>query len=96
MRSLEAYIGKTLEMVPVDIAYTTVAIVVRKLLGSAGPGGVDSVSLKYWLLWFGVASMGLIHIFGEFRDWMANSILPWESYREPMSGRLIGLNKCPG
>ena len=39
-QSLEAYRGKPLAMVPLDITYMTVATVARRLLGSAGLGGV--------------------------------------------------------
>ena len=45
-RSLEAYGVKPLTMVPLDITDETMATVVRRLAGSAGPGGVDSISLK--------------------------------------------------
>ena len=58
-QSLETYGGNPLEMVPVDITDLTVAKVARQMLGSSGPGGVDSISLKHWLMRFGVASLGL-------------------------------------
>ena len=61
---LDAYGGKPLAMVTVNITNETVATVARKLLGSAGPGGVYSASLQHWLLRFGVASMGLRQIVG--------------------------------
>ena len=96
VQSLEACGGKPPEMVPVKITDVTVATVARQLSGSAGPGEVESISLQHWLLRFGVASLGLQHIFGEFGDWMANGRPPWEAYRALMLGRFIGLDKCPG
>ena len=61
---MEACGGKPPTMVPVDITHATVATVVIRLLGSAGPGGVDSVSLQHWLLRFWVTSMGIRQIVG--------------------------------
>ena len=42
---LDAYPGKPLEMVPVDITYNMVLAVAGRLSGGAGPGGTDSISL---------------------------------------------------
>ena len=95
-QSLKAYGGKPPEMVPVKITDATVSTVARLLSGSAGPGGVNSISLQHWLLWFWMASLGLRKIFGEFGDWMANGLPPWASYRALIMGRLIGFDKCPG
>ena len=58
-QSLEAYGVNPLAMVPVDISDATVETVARQLLGSAGPEGVDSISLQYWLMRFGVESLGI-------------------------------------
>ena len=55
-----------------------------------------SISLKHWLLWFGVSILGLWYIVEEFGDWMANSRPPWADYMALMLGHLIGINKCPG
>ena len=83
-------------MLPVDITDATVDTVARQLSGSAGPGGVESISLQHWLLGFGVASLGLRQIFGEFGYCMTNGRPSWVAYRALMLGRLIGLDKCPG
>ena len=90
--SLEAYGGKPPEMVPVDITDMKLETVARRRLGSAGPGEVDSISLQHCLMWFGVDSMGLRQIVGEFGDWMANGQPPWAAYRALVFGRLIGLD----
>ena len=39
--------------------------------------------------------MVLVQFVGEFGYWMANGRPPWASYRALMSGRLIGIYKCP-
>ena len=94
--SLEAYRGKPPAIVPVHITDATVATAARRLFGAAGPEGVDLVRLQHWMLQFGVVSMGIRHIVGEFRDWMANSLPPWATYRLLILGRIIGLYNCPG
>ena len=83
-------------MVPVDITNATIATVVWQLSGSEGPGGIDSISIQHWLLRFGLGSLGLRQIVGEFGYWMSNGRPPWAAYRELMLERLIGLDKCPG
>ena len=79
-----------------DITDATVATVAQRMSGSARPGGVESISLQYWLLRFGVASMGLQQIVGEFGDWMDNSHPPWAAYRALISRRLVSLNNFSG
>ena len=49
-------------MVLVNITGVTMATFVRQLLGKAGPGGADLVSLQHWLLQFGAAIMGIRQI----------------------------------
>ena len=51
--SLDSYPNRPLELTPVDITDDRVTAVVGRLLGRAGPGGTDSVSLQHWLLQFG-------------------------------------------
>ena len=95
-QSLEAYGGKPLAMLPLDITDATVATVARRLAGSSGTGGVYSISLQYWLLQFEMASLGLREIVREFGDWMDNGRPPWAANSALIPGRLIGINKCPG
>ena len=83
-------------MVPVDITDNVVAAVAGRLLGGAGPGGTDLVSLQHWILRFGAASGELRMIVAEFGEWICNGRPPWVAYRAIMSGRLIALDKCPG
>ena len=40
--------------------------------------------------------MGIRQIVRKFGDWMATGCPTWASYRALISGRLIGLDKCPG
>ena len=51
--SLDSYLDRTPELVPVDITDDTVMAVVGRILGGAGSGKTDSVSLQHWILWFG-------------------------------------------
>ena len=83
-------------MVPVDSTEAMVATVEQRLLGLSEPGGVDSISLQHWMIRFGVASLRIRPIVGEFGDWMSNVCPPWVDYRALMYGRLIVLDKCPG
>ena len=94
--SLDSYLGRPPELTPVDITKETVTAVAERLLGGAGPGGTDSVSLQHWLLRFGAASAELRLIFGDFVEWLGNGRPPWVAYWALMSGRLIALVKQPG
>ena len=93
---LDAYPNNPPEMVPVDITDDVVAAVAGRLLGGAGPGGTDLVSLQHWILRFGAASGELRMIVAEFGEWICNGLPPWAAYCAMMSGRLIALDKCPG
>ena len=74
----------------------TLRAVAGRLLGGAGPGGADSVSLQHWLLRFGAASVEIRLIVGDFVEWLGNGRPPWAAYRSLMSGQLIALDKQPG
>ena len=74
---LERYNGRPPEPTPVDITDDTVTAVAGQLLGGAGPGGTDSVSLQHWLLRFGAASAELRLIVGDFVEWLENGRPPW-------------------
>ena len=54
--SLDTYLDRPPELVPVDITDDTVTEVVVQLSGGKFRGGVESVSLQHWILCFGVAS----------------------------------------
>ena len=64
--SLDSYTGRPPEITPVDITDDTVTAVAGRLLGGAGPGGTDSVSLQHWILRFSAASAELRLIVGDF------------------------------
>ena len=83
-------------MVPVDIIDDVVMAVAGRLLGGAGPGGTDSVSLQHWLLRFRAASGALQMIVADFGEWLCNGRPPWAAYQAMMSGWLIALDKFPG
>ena len=63
-------------MVPVDITEDVVLAVAGRLLGGAGPGGTDSISLQYCILQFRSASEELQLIVVEVRDWLSNGPPP--------------------
>ena len=92
----ESYTGRPPELTPVDITDDTVTVVAGRLLGGAGPGVMDSVSLQHWLLRFGAASAELRLIVGDFVEWLGNGRLPWAAYRALLIGRLVALDKQPG
>ena len=93
---LENYTGRPLEPTPVDITDDTVTAVAGRLLGGAGPGGTDSVSLQHWLLRFGTASAELRLVVGDLVEWLGNGWPPWAAYWALMSGWLIALDKQLG
>ena len=93
--NLDSYPGRPPELTQVDITKDTVTGVAGRLLGGAGPGGTDSVSLQHWLLRFGAASAELRLIVGEFVEWLGNGWPLWAAYRALISGRLIALDKQP-
>ena len=70
--------------------------VAKKLSGSAGPSGVDSISMPHWLLKFGEASASLRKSITKLVEWLANGYPPWTAYRAMMWSRLVGLDKYPG
>ena len=45
--SLDSYPDRPMELSPVDITDDTVTAFAGRLLGGAGPGGTDSVSLQH-------------------------------------------------
>ena len=79
-----------------DITDDMVTAIAGRLLGGAGSGGTESVSLQHWLLRFGAASGKLRLIVRDFVEWLGNGRPPWAAYRALMSGRLITLEKQPG
>ena len=62
--SLDSYLGRPPELTPVDITDDMVTSVAGRLLGGAGPGGTESVSLQHWRLRFEAESAELRLILG--------------------------------
>ena len=79
--------------IPVDIMDDMVKLVVRKLSGSAGIGGMDSEALQFWLQKFGDTSKTLRIIVEYFAEWLANQSPPWDAYWVFISCRLVSLDK---
>jgi hypothetical protein len=93
--SLHQY-ENTPDFVDVDVTEDTVEKVARRLSGSAGIGGIDSLALQHWLLRFGAVSRRLRSVVAKFVDWLSNGFPPWAAYRAFMGGRLCGIDKGPG
>jgi hypothetical protein len=68
------------EFIEVNVTKDSVEDTARKLSGGAGLGGVDSYTLKHWLLGFGKASRGLRSACAEIIEWLANYLPPWAAY----------------
>eukprot|EP00957_Ditylum_brightwellii_P100390 7652057-Ditylum_brightwellii.AAC.1 len=63
---------------------------------TAGPCGVNSVTLQDWLLQYGTVSHKLRESIPHFVCWIVNNFPPWAAIRAYVVGHLIGLGKCPG
>ena len=94
--SLDSYPGRPPELTMVVINKDTVTVVTGRLSGGARPGGIESVYLQHWLLWFKAASGELRLIVRDFAVWLGNGRHPWVAYRALTSGRLIALDTHPG
>ena len=70
--------------------------VAKKLSGSTGPSGIDSLSMSRWLLKFGTSSTILRKSFVDLTEWLANSYPLWVVYQAIASCRLAALDNCPG
>jgi hypothetical protein len=85
------------EFIEVDVTEDAVEKTARKLPKGAGLGGVDSYTLKHWLLGFGGrVSRALRNTVANFMSWLANDILSWAAMAALRAGRLIALEKNPG
>jgi hypothetical protein len=84
------------EFIEVNITEDAVEKTARKLSGGSGLGGVDSYTLKHWLLGFGRVSRALRNTVADFVSWLANDIPPWAAMRALRADRLIALEKNPG
>ena len=69
---------------------------VRRLSGSAGPSGIDSVIMSHRLLKFVEASTNLRRSIAKLVEMLANDYSHGTAYRVMTWSRLVGLDKCPG
>ena len=67
----------------------------ENLSSSAGPSGIDFLSMSYWLLEFSASSAILRKSFADLTEWLANGYPPWAAYRAMTSCRLVALDKYP-
>ena len=84
------------DLININASEENVETVAKRVSGSAGPLGVDSVSFSYWLLKFGGASTLLRRTVAGMVECLANTCPPWAACRALTWCRLIGMNKCPG
>ena len=66
---------------------------VGRLLGGAGPGGTDLISLQHWLLRFGAASGELRLIVAEVGEWLSNGRPTYNIYLIPPGDYTLGRYK---
>eukprot|EP00957_Ditylum_brightwellii_P076422 5808172-Ditylum_brightwellii.AAC.1 len=59
----------------------TVENVAAKMQGAAGPGEVDSVAWRDWILQYGIASRKLWEGVANVARWLANTRPAWTAYR---------------
>ena len=79
-----------------EVAGENVEQTAKRLSGSAGPSGIDSISMSHWLLKFGGANARLRKSIASMVEWLANCYYPWAAFRAMTWGRLVGLDKHPG
>ena len=84
------------DLIEVEVAGENVEQTAKRLSGSAGPSGIDSISMSHWLLKFGGANARLRKSIASMIKGLANGHLPWAAYRAMTWGRLVGLVECPG
>ncbi|KAL7549341.1 hypothetical protein ACHAWF_012611, partial [Thalassiosira exigua] len=82
--------------VPLDCTEETVQLVTGKLGGGAGPGSVDAVQVKDWLLHHGRTSQELREELAAWVEWLGNTTPPWAAFRALMGCRMSALDKQPG
>ena len=84
------------DLIEVEVTDENVEQAAKKLSRSAGPSGIHSISMSYWLLKFGGESARLRKSMAIVVEWLANGYPPWAAYRAMTWGRLVGLDECPG
>ena len=84
------------EMMNSVVTGENVEKVAKKLSGSAGASGTDSIAMSHWLLKYSGASLALRNSIAKLTEWLANGYPPWAAYRAMIYCRLIALKKCPG
>jgi hypothetical protein len=78
-----------------DITSEHVENVAKKMSGSAGLSGFDSLALKNVLLMHGQASQRLRVVIAQFSQWLSNGNPPFAAFRAALANRLIAMDKFP-
>ena len=84
------------KVLPLDITYRDVEITVRKMGGSGGPSGTNSIMLKDGCTKFGAESETFREELARWTRWISNGSTSWAAYRDLVAGRLVALEKIPG
>lgn len=84
------------DLIDSRIAESNVEDVATKISGASGLLGLDSLSLRNWLLKHSGSSSLLHRSIAELVEWMANGYPPWASCRAFAWSRLVRLDKCLG
>ena len=64
------------DLIEVEVTDENVEQAAKKISGSAGPSGIDSISMSHWLLKFGAASGRLRKSIASMVEWLANGYHP--------------------
>ncbi len=82
-----------LDSMPVYCFEECVAKAAARLSGGAGPCGVESTMLKFWLLRYGVQSEPLWEVMAMWVDWLSNDSPSYAAYRAVNRVRTVALDK---
>ena len=82
-------------LIQIEVANENVELVAKRICGSAGPSGINSISMSHWLLKFGGASAKLWKSIKKLIKWLTNGYPLWAAYREITCCILVSLDKSP-
>jgi uncharacterized protein YsxB (DUF464 family) len=84
------------DFIDLDITSEHVENIAKKMSGSAGLSGFDSLALKNVLLMQGQASQRLRVVIAQFSQWLSNGSPPFAAFGAALANRLIAMDKFPG
>ena len=96
MPGFDNYVGRAPDFVPHASSKESVAVAAKKIQGSAGPSGIDAVTLQSWMHRYGNASENLREEWCKWVEWLVNESPPYAAYRALNARRGVALDKSPG